>query len=249
MSGRRDAATRGAGGGVRARGGARAASYSYRYPRPAVTVDCVVLGLDGPALKVLLIRRDRPPFEGRWALPGGFVDEDEPLEAAARRELREETGLDGVALEQLQTFGAIDRDPRDRVISVVHWALVRGAEHPARAADDARDAAWLPAARISGLAFDHDAILALALRRLRERAACRPLGLGLLPPRFPLADLRGLYEAILDRPLDARRFRRHALALGVLVPVGRARPGGLELYRFDRRAYARRVEEGPRLPA
>lgn len=249
MSGRRAAAGRGSGGSLAHAEAPGAMSYSYRYPRPAVTVDCVVLGLDGPALKVLLIRRDRPPFEGRWALPGGFVDEGEPLEAAARRELREETGLDGVALEQLQAFGAIDRDPRDRVISVAHWALVRAAEHPARAADDARDAAWLPVAAIAGLAFDHDAILALALRRLRERAACRPIGLGLLPPRFPLAALRGLYEAILGRPLDARRFRRHALALGVLVPVGRTRPGGAALYRFDRRGYARRVEEGPRLPA
>ncbi len=223
-------------------------SYTYRYPRPALTVDCVVFGLDEPTLRVLLIQRDRPPFEGCWALPGGFVDEGETVKAAARRELREETGLDGVALEQLRAFSAVDRDPRERVISISHWALVRAAEHPAQAADDARAAAWLPLAEVSGLAFDHDAILALALRRLREHAACQPIGLELLPARFPLAALRGVYEAILGRRLDARAFRRAVLAGGALVPAPGPQRGAAQLYRFDRRRYARRLEQGPSFP-
>ncbi len=224
-------------------------SYTYRYPRPAVTVDCVLFGLDEPTLRVLLIQRAHPPFEGRWALPGGFVDEDETVEAAARRELREETGLDGVALEPLRAFSAVDRDPRDRVISVPHWGLVRAGDHPARAADDARAAVWLPLAECSGLAFDHDAILALALRRLREHAARQPIGLGLLPARFPLAALRDVYEAVLGRRLEARAFRREVLGMGVLVAIPGPERGAAQRYRFDRRRYARRLERGPVFPA
>ena len=116
-------------------------SYTYEYPRPALTVDCVVFGLDDNGLQVLLVQRDLPPFKGRWALPGGFVRLDEDLEAAARRELVEETGLAQVFLEQLYTFGAVDRDPRERVVSVGWYALVKLSDHRVRAATDARAAA------------------------------------------------------------------------------------------------------------
>src|SRR6185295_6065700 len=120
----------------------------------AVTVDCVVFGFDGSALKVLLIRRGRDPFKGRWALPGGFVHLDESLDEAARRELGEETGVKKVYLEQLYSFGAVDRDPRERVISVAYFALARPGDFKLRAATGAREAAWVAISEAQHLAFD-----------------------------------------------------------------------------------------------
>src|SRR5882724_3407687 len=133
--------------------------HTYQYPRAALTVDAVVFGLDEAALKVLLIRRGLAPFKGKWALPGGFVRVQETLDEAARRELSEETGLTNVFLEQLYTFGTVDRDPRERVVSVAYFALVALAEHPATGASDASDAAWFPVARLPVVAFDHADIL------------------------------------------------------------------------------------------
>src|SRR5687768_8681450 len=142
--------------------------FSYEYARPALTVDCVVFGLDDGDLKVLLIQRDLAPFAGRWALPGGFVNVDEDLEAAARRE-QEETGVTRVFLEQLYTFGDVDRDPRERVISVAHYALVKLSDHRIKAATDARNAAWFAVSDLPTLAFDHDRIVAMALTRLKGK--------------------------------------------------------------------------------
>src|SRR5689334_3988519 len=141
-------------------------SYTYEYPRAALTVDCVVFGFDEAELKVLLIERGLEPFKGRWALPGGFVRVEETLDAAARRELAEETGLEKVFLEQLYTFGAIDRDLRERVVSVAYYALVKLSDHRVKAATDASDARWFPAFKPLKLAFDHRHILDVALRRL-----------------------------------------------------------------------------------
>jgi len=119
-------------------------TFSYEFPRAALTVDCVVFALDESDLKVMLIQRDISPFEGKWALPGGFVRIEETVEDAARRELQEETGLEKVFLEQLYTFGDIDRDPRERVVTVAWYALVRLSDHRVKAATDARAAAWFP---------------------------------------------------------------------------------------------------------
>src|SRR6185369_13678017 len=137
-------------------------TYSYQYARPALTVDCVVFGLDDGELKVLLIQRGLEPFKGRWALPGGFVRVEETLEQAARRELEEEAGLKNVFLEQLYTFGEVNRDPRERVVSVAYYALVKLAAHDTKAATDAADARWFPISKVSKLAFDHGDILATA---------------------------------------------------------------------------------------
>ena len=136
---------------------------TYKYPRPALTVDGVVFGLDGGELKVLLIERGLEPFKGQWALPGGFVREGEILDEAVARELAEEAGVSGVFLEQLYTFGAVRRDPRERVVSVAYFALVNLADHTTRASTDAADARWFPAASPPALAFDHDDILKMAL--------------------------------------------------------------------------------------
>src|SRR5882672_10222447 len=171
--------------------------YCYQYPRAALTVDCVVFGFDGGELKVLLIQRGIEPFKGRWALPGGFVRVDETLDDAARRELEEETGLKSIFLEQLYTFGTLNRDPRERVVSVAYYALVKLSDHRARAATDAADAEWFPISKVPKLAFDHANILATALARLKAKVRYEPIGFELLPSRFTLSQLQHLYEAVL----------------------------------------------------
>ena len=223
-------------------------TYTYSYPRPALTVDCVVFGLDDEDLKVLLIQRDQPPYEGAWALPGGFVDMDETVEQAALRELQEETGISDVYLEQLYTFSTVDRDPRGRTVSVAHYALVRLSDHKVRAATDARDAGWFPVRRAKKLAFDHDEILKVALVRLRGKVVYQPIGFELLPPKFTLSALQRLYETILQQRLDKRNFRKKVLSLGVLIELDERERGvphrAARLYRFDRRRYQRLVKRG-----
>lgn len=212
-------------------------NFSCEYARPALTVDCVVFGFDEGDLKVLLIKRGLAPFRGKWALPGGFVRVDETLDEAARRELREEAGLERVFLEQLYTFGAVKRDPRERVVSVAYYALVRLSDHTTRAATDANDARWFPLKDHPPLAFDHAEILAMALRRLRGKLRYEPVGFELLPEKFTLSQLQHLYEAVLGQPLDRRNFRKKVLGFDLLIPLeetlreGAHRPA--QLYRFD----------------
>ena len=164
-------------------------------------MDCVVFGLDDEGLKVLLIQRGLAPFEGKWALPGGFVRVNETLDEAARRELEEETGLRKVFLEQLYTFGAVDRDPRERVVSVAYYALVNLSEHHVHAATDARDAAWFGVHDAPTLAFDHADILQMALERLRGKLRYQPIGFELLPKKFTLSQLQHLYELAFEHEL------------------------------------------------
>ncbi len=192
-------------------------AHTYEYPRPSLTVDAVVFGFDDQDLKVLLIQRALEPFAGKWALPGGFVQMDEALETAVRRELKEETGLASVYLEQLYTFGDPARDPRGRVISVAYYGLVKLADHQVLAATDARDAAWFPVAELPPLAFDHDRILEAAHRRLQGKVRYQPIGFELLPQKFTLSQLQQLYEIVLERPLDKRNFRKKILSMGLLV--------------------------------
>jgi 8-oxo-dGTP diphosphatase len=223
-------------------------SFSYRYARPALAVDCVVFGLDDEDLKVLVIRRDLEPFAGRWALPGGFVRVDESLDDAARRELAEETGASRVYLEQLYTFGAVERDPRERVVSVAYYALVNLADHRVKAATDARDAAWFAVHDTPALAFDHEEIVALALERLRGKVRYRPVGFELLPPKFTLTMLQRLYEKILERELDKRNFRKKVLATGLLEELDEVEQDvahrAARLYRFDKKRYRELEKDG-----
>ncbi len=215
--------------------------YTYQYPRAALTVDCVVFGLDESELKVLLIQRGLDPFKGKWALPGGFVRVDETVDEAARRELAEEAGLKEVFLEQLYTFGEVARDPRERVVSVAYYALVKMAPHDTKAATDAADARWFPVSKEPKLAFDHADILATALARLKGKVRYQPIGFELLPPKFTLSQLQHLYEAVLATELDKRNFRKKVLSFGLLVPLketqmtGRHRPA--QLFRFDAERY------------
>jgi len=146
-------------------------AYTYEHPRPAVTVDAVVFAREGRAWRVLLVRRGQPPFEGKWALPGGFVEMDETLAESAARELAEETGLGGVELEQLHAFGDPGRDPRGRTVSVVHWGVVEHGLPEVKGDDDADEAVWHAVEALPELAFDHEEILRLAIERLHERFA------------------------------------------------------------------------------
>src|SRR6266436_4423785 len=222
--------------------------HTYQYPRPALTVDCVVFGFDGGELKVLLIQRALEPFKGAWALPGGFVRVAETLDQAARRELVEEAGLKNVFLEQLYTFGGVDRDPRERVVSVAYYALVKLAAHNTKAATDAADARWFPVSKVPKLAFDHADILATALARLKGKVRYQPIGFELLPRKFTLSQLQHLYEAVLETELDKRNFRKKVLSFGLLVPLkesqmtGRHRPA--QLFRFDTDKYEKLKKRG-----
>lgn len=222
--------------------------YTYDYPRPALTVDCVIFGLDeSHQLKVLLIQRAHPPFQGQWALPGGFVDMDEGLEAAALRELEEETGVKDVFIEQLYTFGDPGRDPRGRVVSVAYFALVNLEEHPVEASSDARRVRWFEIDNLPQLAFDHKKILQVAISRLRAKVRYQPIGFELLPEKFTLSQLQKLYETILGvEELNKRNFRTRILKMGVLKEVGKQegvahRPA--KLYSFDKEKYEQLAKE------
>ena len=217
-----------------------------------VTVDIVMFALHDWELRVLLVQRGIPPFEGRWALPGGFVLEHESLEAAALRELEEETGVRDVYLEQLYTFGEPRRDPRGRVITVAYYALLTTDVAPLVAGTDAGAARWMPARAHPPLAFDHERILGYALERLVTKLEYTTAGFRLLPKKFTLGQLQRVYEAVLGRPLDKRNFRRKMALLGVLKPLeewaqeGPSRPA--RLYRFSARAFERLRDKGILFP-
>ncbi|TNF23961.1 MAG: NUDIX hydrolase [Deltaproteobacteria bacterium] len=222
------------------------------WPRPSVAVDLVVFTVLDTDLKVLVIRRDVHPFKGAWALPGGFVrvgagegERGEDVYAAAQRELAEETGLDPatVYLEQLYTFGAPDRDPRMRVISVAHYALVRPTLAPlVVAGTDAAAVRWRSVAAEAGepLAFDHDEILRVALERVRGKVDYAPIAFELVPETFTVAELRSVYEAIKGTTYDAGNFRRRFKRMqtdGVIAQAPGKRTTGTKparVYRFVR---------------
>jgi 8-oxo-dGTP diphosphatase len=210
-----------------------------RSERLALTADVVIFNLADEALKVLLVCRAYPPFKGQWAIPGGFVKASESIDDAARRELEEETGVSDVYLEQLYTFGAPDRDPRGRVITVAYFALVAG-EVPTRAGDDAAAAAWHSVYALPPLAFDHAEILKYALQRLRYKLEYTSVGFELLPNEFTLTELQTAYEIVLGEKLDKRNFRRRILEAGVLTETNKYRAEGqgrpAQLYRYRKNA-------------
>jgi len=205
------------------------------YPRPSVTVDVIIFTLRDGDLQVLLIRRKHPPFRGMWAIPGGFVGIGESLEKAALRELEEETSVHDVYLEQLYTFGDVDRDPRGRVITVAYFALVPATAIRPDVGSDAAEARWWSIYDLPPLAFDHADILVYALQRLRYKLEYTALGFELLPEAFTLSELQAAYEIVLGEELDKRNFRRKILSAGIIEEIGKYRTGEgrpARLYRF-----------------
>ena len=223
-------------------------SFTYKYERPALTVDCVVFGLDEKKLKILLIQRGLEPFKGKWALPGGFVHVGESLDAAAKRELLEETSVDKIFLEQLYTFGAPDRDPREHIVSVVYYALVNLSEHKPKADTDASNAEWFDIDDIPKLAFDHKQIFVFSIDRLRGKLRYQPIGFELLPRKFTLSQLQHLYEIVLNKEIDKRNFRKKILKMDILKDLDEIQKAvahrAAKLYSFDKKKYNALLKKG-----
>jgi 8-oxo-dGTP diphosphatase len=219
-------------------------TFSYPYPHPAVTTDVVVFTIREGRLCILLVKRANPPHRGEWALPGGFLDIDEDLDTCAARELEEETGISGVYLEQLYTFGATHRDPRERVISVTYYALLpQDSIADPRAASDAADVAWHPFEELPPLAFDHNEILHKAHSRLVAKLAYSTIAFQFMPETFTLGELQSVYEALLNQALDKRNFRKRILSMDLIEETGKqSRKGKHRPAREYRAKHPKRVE-------
>ncbi len=194
-------------------------SYIYKYPRPLVTVDGVIFGLDEQELQVLLVLRANDPYKGYWALPGGFISDDETLEEAVEREVEEETSLAGLKFYPLQAYSALDRDPRGRNISFAYVALHLKMEDDIKCGDDAAAVAWKPLSKIPPIAFDHDVILSDALNRLRELTLTSRILLSQLPDEFPCYMLEHAVAQIFGGPVNIKRVLEHYSMIGLIKPV------------------------------
>lgn len=206
---------------------------------PKVTVDVVIFTIKNSELKVLLIKRNKGPFKGCWALPGGFIEMDESLENAAKRELFEETGVRDVYLEQLYTFGDPKRDPRGRVITIAYFALVKAEKVVLKASSDALETKWFPAHNLPELAFDHGRVVQYAMKRLRWKLEYTTVGFQFLPKKFTLTQLQKVYEIVFNKKFDKRNFRKKILSLNLIKPTGKRTMGvahrPAELYSFKMR--------------
>ena len=215
-----------------------------------VAVDAVVFGYTSKeGLSVLLIKRNIKPFKDRWALPGGLVCDNESLEDAIQRELKEETGININYLEQLYSFGKPGRDPRNRVISITYYGLVKPGAFELHADTDAADVAWFNIKKLPQLAFDHNEILVVAHERLKSKMLYQPVGFELLEEKFPFSELEKLYMAVWDRPIDRRNFKKKVIKFGFLEETtekqaldGAGRPGNL--FRFNQQKYFQLQKDG-----
>lgn len=216
-----------------------------------VSVDIVIFTVRDSSLQVLLVKRGVPPFAGQFAIPGGFIRDDESPEHAALRELYEEAGVRNVFLEQLYTFGDPERDPRGRVITIAYYALSASDKLSLIAGADAAEACWFPMSDLPPLAFDHRAILDYAAERLRNKLEYTTVGFQLLPEKFTLSELQTVYEAILGRKLDKRNFRRKIALLRILKPLREWQRTGrkpAQLFRFAAAKFEKLKDKGILFP-
>ncbi|MDX2135639.1 MAG: NUDIX domain-containing protein [Saprospiraceae bacterium] len=216
--------------------------------KSAFSVDNVIFGFDEGDLKVLLIKRGAEPFKSRWALPGDLVYPNEDLDTAAERVLEQLTGLKRVYLEQVRTFGAVNRHPLGRVITVAYYSLIKISDFTVTPASFAQTARWHTVSDVGPLAFDHNDILKACLRQLKIKVRMAPIGFELLPPKFTLTELQHLYEAILGTELDKRNFRKKILSTNLLFDLNELQAGvahrPAKLYRFDHHKYHVLVSDG-----
>jgi 8-oxo-dGTP diphosphatase len=208
---------------------------------PSISIDCIIFGLDHRKLKVLFVKRSIEPAKGNWALPGGFVLEQEDLDQSARRTLEDLTGLRELYMEQVHTFGQVNRYPLRRVVTVAYYALINYTRDNLKAGPDASDIDWFDISELPGLVFDHQHILDTTLAFLRAKVRTEPIGFELLPPKFTLTQLQGLYEAVLGTSFDTRNFRKKILKMNLLLPLEETQTGvahrAARLYTFNKEIY------------
>ncbi len=223
-------------------------SFSYEYFKSAFSVDNVIFGFDKTDLNVLLIKRGEEPFVGDWALPGALVLPDEDLDESANRILKDLTGLENVYLKQVHTFGAVERHPKGRVITVAYFSLVNTTDLKPVAASFAKEIKWTRIQDIDSLAFDHHKIMATCLKKLQEELRFKPIGFELLPEKFTLTELQQLYEAVLGTELDKRNFRKKVSKMKIIKDLNLYQEGvahrPARLYSFDEEYYEEAVENG-----
>ncbi len=222
--------------------------HKYEYPRPALASDCVLFGFDGGELKVLLLEREKEPFKNKWALPGGFVFMDETTEDCAKRILNEKAGLKNIFIEQLYTFSDLDRDPRERIVTVSYFALIHKSQYELVAGRDTIKAEWFELSKLPKLAFDHSKIVKMAVQRLKGKVSYQPIGFELLDEKFTLSQLQTLYESILETTIDKRNFRKKILGMGLLKELDEKEKNvarkAARYYSFDSKAYKQLTQKG-----
>jgi ADP-ribose pyrophosphatase YjhB (NUDIX family) len=210
-------------------------------------VDCIIFGFDYRQLKLLLIKRNFQPQKGKWSLVGGFLNAEESLDQSALRILNTLTGLNDIYLEQLYTYGEIKRDPGERVLSTAYYALINAEDYhlPINRESTAK---WFPIEKIPSLIFDHNIMVDKAMRRLRRKSLSQPIGFELLPEKFTIPQMQKLYEAIHQRDLDKRNFRKKILSMGLLKKLEEKQKSGSRkgayFYRFDKEKYDDLVSRG-----
>jgi 8-oxo-dGTP diphosphatase len=221
--------------------------FTYEYPRPALTVDCVIFGFDGKSLRILLIERGLEPYKGSWALPGGFVRMDETVEEAAIRELQEETNVKGVYLSQLSVFSEVERDPRGRVITVAFYALVKPSDHDVIGGDDAASAQWFSLDDYPIPVFDHEQIIKAAYSQLQRNFRAGSVGLEMFEDKFSISQLYTLHSLVTQKDIDRRNFYKKMISFDFIEPTNEKmsdtphKPS--QLFSIDRTVYDSEIKE------
>ncbi|MBB6459786.1 NUDIX hydrolase [Flammeovirga kamogawensis] len=220
--------------------------YNSAY-KPLLAIDCVIFGYEQGELKVLLTRRKQDPYKGAWGLATGFLHFGESLHYAAERVLKKQTGLDRIYMDQLSTFGEVDRDPEARVISLVYYALIK-VESQTLETLEKNQAQWFSITSLPKLMFDHETMIQMSWGKLRRKSRYQPIGFELLPEKFTLPELQSLYEAIHQKQFDKRNFRKKILATGLLKKLDEKQKGvskkGAYYYVFEEGKYDELISQG-----